>query len=170
MFAAALIKKRRYWPKHVSGDEIIAHFKDKDVGAVDAIKGTMDSVPFHIHGMKEPDYIMMLMTMYGTILRLGEMKKRQYKINGVKKMTDFQYPEIVNNHYKYCDMIDNHNSFCMDPISMEETWMTMRWANRVFCFILAVTIVNIQNAAVYFLNKSKLDALHSRRQIAKQLI
>ena len=48
--------------------------------------------------------------------------------------------------------------------------MTMRWANNVFCFILAVTVVNIQNAAVYFLNKSKLDALHSRRQIAKQLI
>ena len=61
LFAAALIKKRRYWPKLVPGDEIIAHFNDKEVGVVDAIKGTMDSVPFHIHGMKEPDYISMLM-------------------------------------------------------------------------------------------------------------
>ena len=162
MFAAALIKKCRYWQKHVPGNEIIAHFNDKEVGAADTIKGTMDGVTFHIHGMKEPDYIMMLMTTYGTILRMGEMKKCHYKINGVKKMTDFQYPEIVNNHYKYHDMIDNHNSFCMHPISMEETWMTMRWANHVFCFILAVTIVNIQNAAVYFLNKSKLHALHSQ--------
>ena len=85
LFAAALIKKCRYWPKHVPGDEIIAHFNDKEVGAVDAIKGTMDGVPFHIHGMKEPDYIMMLMTTYGTILRMGEMKKRHYRINGVKK-------------------------------------------------------------------------------------
>ena len=67
-------------------------------------------------------------------------------------------------------MIDNHNSFRMHPISMEETWMTMRWANCVFCFLLAITIVNIQNAAVYFLNKPKMDAMQSRRQIAKQLI
>ena len=39
--------------------------------------------------------------------------------------------------------------------------MKMRWANCVFCFLLMVTIVNIQNAAVYFLNKPKLDALQS---------
>ena len=67
-------------------------------------------------------------------------------------------------------MTDNHNSFQMHPISMEETWTTMRWANRMFCFLLAVTTVNIQNAAVYFLNKPKMDAMQSRRSIAKQLI
>ena len=67
-------------------------------------------------------------------------------------------------------MIDNHNSSRMHPISMEETWMTMRWANHIFCFLLAVTVVNIQNAACYFLNKSKMDALQSRRLIAKQFI
>ena len=48
--------------------------------------------------------------------------------------------------------------------------MTMRWANHMFCFLLAITIVNIQNAAVYFLNKPKMDAMQSRQQIAKQLI
>ena len=46
----------------------------------------------------------------------------------------------------------------------------MRWANRVFCFLVAVTMVNVQNAAVYFFNKPKLDALTSRRLIAKELI
>ena len=48
--------------------------------------------------------------------------------------------------------------------------MTMCWPNRVFCFALAVAVVNIQNAACYFLNKEKLDALNLRRQIAKALI
>ena len=81
---------------------------------------------------------------------------------GDQKMVEFQYPEIVHNHYKFCDMIDNHNSFRMHLISMEETWMTMRWDIHVFCFLLVVTIVNIQNAAVYFLNKPKLDALQSQ--------
>ena len=157
----ALIKKCRYWPKYVPGDEIIAHFDNKDVGDVDAIKGTMDGVLFCIHAMKEPDYIMMLMSTYGMTLRMGVTKRWHYTVEGVKKVVEFQYPEIVHNHYKFCDMIDNHNSFQMHPISMEETWMTMRWANHVFCFLLAITIVNIQNAAVYFLNKPKLDALQS---------
>ena len=54
--------------------------------------------------------------------------------------------------------VDAFDSFQMHLISMEETWMTMRWANCMFCFLLTITIVTIQNAAVYFLNKPKLDA------------
>ena len=42
LFAVALIKKHRYWPKYVPGNEIIAHFDNKYVGDVDAIKGSMD--------------------------------------------------------------------------------------------------------------------------------
>ena len=45
LFAAALIKKRRYWPKYIPGDEIIQHFTDKPVGSCDALKG-MDGIPF----------------------------------------------------------------------------------------------------------------------------
>ena len=84
--------------------------------------------------MKEPDYIMMFMTTYGTLGEVGNVKKQHYLENGVKHVKTFQYPEVVHNHYKYCDVIDNHNSFRMHPISMEETWMTMWWPNRVFLF------------------------------------
>ena len=42
---------------------------------------------------------------------------------------------------------------------MEETWMTTRWPNRVFCFLLAVTVVNVQNAGVYFCGLPKVDVL-----------
>ena len=42
-------------------------------------------------------------------------------------------------------MIDNHNSLQMHPLSMEETWVTARWPHCVFCFLLALTVVNIQN-------------------------
>ena len=75
MYAAALIKKQRYWPKYIPGDEIIEHFKDKEVGHVDALKGTMNGVPFYVHAMKEPDYTMMLMATYGTTTRVGEQKR-----------------------------------------------------------------------------------------------
>ena len=75
LFAASLIKKRRYWPKYIPGDDIIQHFVDKEVGHCDALVGKMNGVPFHVHAMKEPDYVMMLMSTYGTLTRMGETKK-----------------------------------------------------------------------------------------------
>ena len=72
--------------------------------------------------MKEPDYVMMLMSTYGMLLSMGETKKQHFTVDRVKKVAEFNYPEIINNHYKFRDMINNHNSFCMHPISMEETW------------------------------------------------
>ena len=91
---------------------------------------------------------MMLMSTYGTLTRMGENKKRHYSENGVKMMKELKYPEVIYNHYSYCDMIDNHNSSRMHPISMEETWMMIHWANHVFCFLLAVTVMNIQKGGL----------------------
>ena len=89
---------------------------------------------------------------------------------GVKKSTTFVYPEIVHSHFAYRDVIDNHNAMRMHPISMEETWMTSRWSNRVLCFLLALTMVNVQNAGCYFAKLPKIDAIHAHKLIAQQLI
>ena len=67
-------------------------------------------------------------------------------------------------------MIDNHNSQQMHPISLEETWMTTCWPNCVFCFLLAVSVVNVQNVGEYFCALEKVDALSARKLIAQQLI
>ena len=48
--------------------------------------------------------------------------------------------------------------------------MTTCWPNRVFCFLLTVTMVNVQNAGVYFCNLPKVDSLTARNLIAQQLI
>ena len=49
VFAAAQIKKRRYWPKHVDGNIIKAYFADKDVGSVAALPGILNGIPVWIH-------------------------------------------------------------------------------------------------------------------------
>ena len=36
VFASTLIKKRRYWPKYIRGDEVKEHFNDKEVGDADS--------------------------------------------------------------------------------------------------------------------------------------
>ena len=66
IYASVLIKKRHYWPKFIHVDEIHAHFDEKEVGAADSWPGQLDNVPFHVYAMKEPDYVMSLMSSYGT--------------------------------------------------------------------------------------------------------
>ena len=100
MFAAALIKKQHYWPKYIPVDNIVSHFTEKGIGELDALQGMLDDVKFHVVAMKEPDYVMMFMTTYGTLAPISE-EKRHYLVNGVKHVKTFQYPEVVHNHYQY---------------------------------------------------------------------
>ena len=72
IYASALIKKRKYWTKYIKGDVIGQHFDEKSVGDCDSWKGNMDEVPFHVYAMKEPDYVMSLMSTYGTNLQSGK--------------------------------------------------------------------------------------------------
>ena len=66
VYASALIKKHKYWLKYIDGDSIDAYFEGKEVGSIDSLPGKMHNVPFHIFAMKEPDYVMKLMSTYGT--------------------------------------------------------------------------------------------------------
>ena len=39
VFAAAVIKKRQYWPRYIAGDTIDDHMKTKNVGETDSVQG-----------------------------------------------------------------------------------------------------------------------------------
>lgn len=170
VFAAAQIKKRRYWPKYVDGEAIKAHFADKEVGDVACLPGVLDNVPVYIHCMKEPDYITMLMSNYGTIERLGDFRPREWVEDGTTRHATFKYPEIVYRHYKNRHQVDNHNNRRHQPISLEEVWGTKHWPHRVFAFLLAVTEGNM------FLMNKTLNAqaedsiLAFRRSFAAELL
>ena len=78
VYASALIKKWRYWPKYIKGDDIKQHFDDKEVGDCDFWKGCMDEVNIHVYAMKEPDYVMSLMSTYGTNLQMGKETQQEW--------------------------------------------------------------------------------------------
>ena len=65
VYAAALIKKRKYWPKGVPGDSIDEYFTDKDVTHVDMLGAITEEGPegkaFKIFCFKEPEYVMKIM-------------------------------------------------------------------------------------------------------------
>ena len=146
VFASALIKKQQYWPKYIRGDEIKQHFENKELGLVDCWAGELDRVKFHIHAMKEPDYVMSLMSTYGTSQRMGDEQKQYTSTAGV---VTFKYPEVVANHFQFRDAVNGHNSARMDPIALKETWKTTRWPLRVFQVLLAITEVNICQVQEY---------------------
>ncbi len=171
IFAAAVIKKRRYWPKYIRGDEIAAHFEGKPVGSYDYWPGMLDNVKFSIHCLKEPDYVMSLMATYGTDQEMGEDAKRTITTNtGQTVDIPFKYKELFYYHFKYRNAVDQHNQNRHKPLSLEEIWATIRWPNRVFAFLLSITEVNVKVAAEYFGKKEKLPMLHVRRLIAEALI
>jgi len=58
VYSSALIKKQRYWPKDVLGDDIAQHFESKEVGDVDVFPSMMQGYCFFLFAMKEPDYIL----------------------------------------------------------------------------------------------------------------
>ena len=67
VLGSALIKKRRYWPKGVPAEEILWHMQNKQVGDVGAFQGSIRGKIYHIMAIKEPDYVMSMMTTYGTL-------------------------------------------------------------------------------------------------------
>jgi hypothetical protein len=146
-YSLALIKKRQYWPKYIPGNEVTRHFDDKKVGDTDALAGCLHGVRFHVYAMKEPDYVLQLMSTYGSLTRMGNDRTRQIeKSDGTKSVATMKYPEVVYNHYKYRGPVDHNNSMRMHPIALEEVWKTHCWATRVFQFILSVTEVNVRLA------------------------
>ena len=110
-----------------------------EVGDFDAQKHTLDNTQFVLHTMKEPDYVMMLMSMYGSENRMGRNNKREGTCG---TMASFQYPEVIHNHFAYCNSVDNHNSRRMHPIAIKEQCRTSRWSYWCFQFLIAVTEVN----------------------------
>ena len=71
----------------------------------------MDEVPFHVYAMKEPDYVVSLMSMYGTNLQTGKETSCEW-VDGsaMKQQKTFHYPEVVGNHFLYWHSIDNHDT------------------------------------------------------------
>ena len=74
VYAAALVKKRKYWPKGVPGDAIDKYFSDKDVTHVDILEAITEEGPvgkaFNIFCFREPEYVMKIMATWMTLEEL----------------------------------------------------------------------------------------------------
>lgn len=158
VFAGVLIKKRRYWPMHMPGDDIDQHFNNKEVGLTDALRGVLDNVPYNTFCMKEPDFTINIMATHLGLRELDNQKEsvRQFKgADGRNKVARFKYAKPFANHFFYCHEVDDHNNLCHAVLSIDGSWITHRWANKVFAFLLAVTEVNVYLSFIFFVWSAK---------------
>ena len=71
VYAAALIKKRKYWTKGVPGDTIYQYFAHKDITYVDILEAITEEGPegkaFNIFFFTKPEYVMKIMAAWMTL-------------------------------------------------------------------------------------------------------
>ena len=121
--------------------------------------------------MKEPDYVMSLMSTYGTNNHdNGKETHHNWKVGGEARSISFRYPEVVHNHFSYHHAVDDHNGKQHSPINLEVVWATKKWPNRVFAFLMSITQVNCYLAESYFTSRKSESMLDFRKSLSHQLI
>jgi Transposase IS4 len=103
VYSPAVIKKRRYWPKYIDGEGIDQYFQTKEVGQCDSLPGTLSGKTFSIFCMKEENYTMKLMAMYGALVDIDGSKtlRSLTAVSGEKFIKSFNYTETFHNHCKF---------------------------------------------------------------------
>ena len=75
------------------------HLSDKEIGYVDTIQCKLDGQDLYIMGCKEPDYVLMIITSFGTLNQISSMNTRQVNNEQeIPKIINFKYPEIALMH------------------------------------------------------------------------
>ena len=110
---------------------------------------------------------MKMMATYGTTEEKSDTTRF---LESEKKKVTFKYTEIFHNHFQGRHAVDDNNKLCMKPISLEETWETIAWENRVFAFFMATSAANAQYAHQYFGQNKKESVLVFCQKMAYDLI
>lgn len=135
------------------------HCADMDVGDTTSLRGILRGVKYDIFCMKEEDYVMKIMSTYGSLEDHPDQHtaetRRTYKRNGVTTKKEFKYKIPFGNHFRYRHAVDDHNNLRHQSPALEEVWVTKRWPIRVFTFLLAITEVNLFLILRFFIWKGE---------------
>ena len=101
LFGSAIIKKRRYWLANIKGNAIDSHFSQNEVGSVDAINNVEGGLDYRVFFMKDPYYVMNIMTTYGILETTDNRTRGKFKRSGVMETKQFVYTEVVANIYLF---------------------------------------------------------------------
>jgi hypothetical protein len=126
--------------------------------------------------MKEPDYVMTMMSTYGQLIPKTDQKDSWRDVDqpdGERLTKQFKYTKVFANHYDYRGAMDDHNNkrhVGSLGVSLEDTWRTSWWEIRVFTFVcMAIVEVNAYLGQSFFGEETK-TVLEFRRKLAYECV
>jgi hypothetical protein len=98
-----------------------------NVGDNHAITGTKDGVVYNLWGMKEPYYVMRMMSLGGSLVAYDTCKDVVHKWmeGGIEVVRQFKYACPFDWHFRYRHVVDDHNNLCHGLPSIEDSWTTL---------------------------------------------
>ena len=169
VYGQSLIKKRKYWPKGVPGDQIDTYMKDKPLGFVKTLRQEMNGVAFNVHCTKDDRFVTKLMSTHGLIGEVADHKTwRQNKASG--EWATFNYSEPLSRHNHSKHWVDDVNNRRHDPIGLEQVWHTKWWPTRQFTFICSVAEANAVMCRARATKENATPQLEFRRAVAMKML
>ena len=94
--------------------------------------------------IKDPNYMMLMMRIYGTLEHLeGSDTQQRYKGESGELVTKrFNCCEVFGNHFNYRHQVDSKNNWLHSTFSVDSTWVTNYWINCFHTYFLVLTEVN----------------------------
>ncbi len=85
--------------------------------------------------------------------------------------TNFFYPEVVSNNFRFRHSVDDHNAKRHSPIYLDYVRATKYWPHRLFSFLLVINGVNTNLTEAHFVHHAELrPQFEFRKLLAKDLI
>ena len=172
LYATAVIKKKRFWPKGVPGSEIVAEMQGRPVGEQRVYKGASgsDNDGLWLGCMADSKHISIMCNSWSTTSEMGARKKRRVGTG----LTTFKYGEYQHYYYMGRNAVDCHNQNRQGVLDLEASAAVKDWAKRQFFFILAAVVVNAMLATNYFVrdrsDRPHLSKAQHRRVLATRLV
>ena len=167
VFGQALIKKRKYWPKHVPGDMIDRYFKEKPLGSVMTLRQQIEGITFNVHCTRDDKFVTKLMSTHGLLAEVPDHKTYRQK-NG--EWVSFNYTEPLSIHNRCKHWVDDVNNRRHDPIGLEQVWHTKWWPTRQFTFFCSLAESNAVHSRARARGELPSPQLEFRRALALKLM
>lgn len=172
VFAATVVKKKKYWPRGVPGDEILAYMEHKPVGQLMTRLGSIDEIPMLLHAVNHSRYVFIMISTYGSSV-LRDPPRTVRSADG--QIFTYRRNEPLADYYQARHAVDDHNHLRQGQRShLEQAWASKFWPNRQLAFILSTTLVNAMLVYNHFTapatGEPKLGFNEFRAKVARGLI
>ena len=168
VFGQSLIKKRKYWPKHVPGDLIDRHFEGKPLGHAETYRQVIDGVTFNVHCTRDDRFVTKMMSTHGLLEPVNDHTTYRQERNGT--WVKFNYTEYLSRHNRSKHWVDDVNNRRHDPIGLEQVWHTKWWPTRQFTFICSVAEANAVQSRARARDETPAEQLKFRRALAMKML